>query len=269
MSLRGLRAQLSRPVALLVILAAVPSCSGLLGGKTVIREHRKFVVDDSIPLNASMPQLSEKPYPYKVAVERFEVSRWYDQDKVVFRLSQQELRDDSYLRWAHRPSDMITDAVVGYLRQAFLFADVRQEFLEEPDFTLTGTVKAIERIDSGDLWYARLSMSMLLVDRQGDQVWHEGFGLAVDDRVQVHNEDFVHTVSAINQMLRGYMVEAVRGIDLQMLIRKYIAQGRPIDQLEAAYHNGRAEPIADSLGIDSRLLIPHPDYEVIPGKPTP
>ena len=103
MSLRGLRAQLSRPVALLVILAAVPSCSGLLGGKTVIREHRKFVVDDSIPLNASMPQLSEKPYPYKVAVERFEVSRWYDQDKVVFRLSQQELRDDSYLRWAPSP----------------------------------------------------------------------------------------------------------------------------------------------------------------------
>ncbi len=256
--------------ALLILLALLPSCSGLLGGRAVIRENRKFIVDDSVPLNVSMPALSEKPYPYKVAVERFDVSRWYDQDKVVFRLSQQELRDDSYLRWAHRPSDMITDAVVGYLRQSFLFIDVRQEFLEEPDFTLTGTVKAIERIDSGNLWFARLSMTMQLVDRQGDMVWSGDFGMGVGDRVQVLNEDFVHTVATINQMLRGYMVEATRGIDKSILIRRYNAQGKAIDALLEAYENGETGTSeADTLGIDSRLLIPHPDYEVIPGKPTP
>lgn len=255
---------------LLMLLASLlPACSQLLGGKAVIRQNRKFVIDDSIPLRVSLPS-SQRPYPYKVAVERFDVSRLYDRTQVIYRLSPEEIREDTYLRWANRPSDMITDAVEGYLRQSLLFKDVRQEFLEEPDFTLSGNVKAIERIDSGDQWYAKLAMAMQLTDKVGVVIWQGEFGFG--EPVQVYDEDFVQSVAKMNQMLHGYMAQAVKGIDLQILLRKYRIENKPIEQIDQLledYENGAATAEGDTLGAGSRLLIPSNDYEVIPGKPTP
>ena len=256
-----------RVVYLMLLACVLPACSQLLGGKAVIRENRKFVIDDSIPLRVALPS-SQRPYPYKVGVERFDISRLYDRTQVVYRLSPEEIREDTYLRWANRPSDMITDAVEGYLRQSLLFKDVRQEFLEEPDFTMSGTVKAIERIDSGDQWYAKLAVSMQLTERDGVVIWSETFGF--DEPVQVYHEDFVQSVAKMNQMLHGYMVAAVRGIDLQILLRKYKSENRPIEQINQLlleYENVGAAAESDSL--DTRQLIPSSDYEVIPGKPTP
>jgi ABC-type uncharacterized transport system auxiliary subunit len=256
--------------ALSLFLAAIllPACSQLLGGKSVIQQNRKFVVDDSIPLRVALPS-SHRPYPYKVAVERFDVSRLYDRTQVIYRLSPEEIREDTHLRWANRPSDMITDAVEGYLRQSLLFKDVRQEFLEEPDYTLSGTVKAIERIDSGDQWYAKLTMTMQLTDKNREVIWQDEFGFG--EPVQVYHEDFVQSVAKMNQMLHGYMMQAVKGIDLQILLRKYRIENRPIeqiDQLLAEYENG-STATASSDSTAPRLLVPHPHYEIIPGKPTP
>ena len=254
--------------AALLLLVLLPSCSQLIGGKTVIRQNRKFVVDDSVPLNVVLP-LTERPYPYKVAVERFDVSRLYARDQVVYRLSPEEIREDPHLRWAHRPSDMITDAVEGYLRQSFLFANVRQEFLDEPDYTLTGTVKAIERIDSGDEWWAKLAVSMQLTGRSGEIVWSRNFGLTRDEAVQVPLKDFVYTVATMNTMLNGYMAQAIYEINKAMLIPIYREKGQ-LDQLLSAYENGSATTaVPDSIGASSRMLVPNPDYEIIFGKPTP
>lgn len=257
-----------RALSLVLLTSLLPACSQLLGGKAVIQQNRKFVVDDSIPLRVALPS-SQRPYPYKVAVERFDVSRLYDRSQVIYRLSPEEIREDTHLRWANRPSDMITDAVEGYLRQSLLFKDVRQEFLEEPDYTLSGTVKAIERIDSGDQWYAKLALAMQLTDKDGVVIWQDDFGFG--EPVQVYHEDFVQSVAKMNQMLHGYMIQAVKGIDLQILLRKYRSEDRPIeqiDQLLAEYANG-ATATASSDSNAPRLLGPHPHYEVIPGKPTP
>ena len=254
----------------LLLLVLLPSCSQLIGGKTVIRQSRKFVIDDSVPLRLELP-LSGRPYPYEVAVERFDVSRLYARDQVVLRLSTEEISEDPLLRWAHRPGDMITDAVEGYLRQSFLFKDVRQEFLDEPDFTLTGSVKAIERIDSGDRWFAKLAISMQLVDRDAHVVWLQDFGFDPEESVEVFDEDFVHTVSRMKQMLYDYMVQTVRGIDLKILIRKWQKENRDVPYLIEQYENGNAvSPTADSPDAGAgRILVPHPDYDVIPGKPAP
>ncbi len=249
----------------MLLAGLLPACSQLLGGKAVIQQNRKFLIDDSIPLRVSLPS-SQKPYPYKVAVERFDVSRLYDRTQVIYRLSPEEIREDTYLRWANRPSDMITDAVEGYLRQSLLFKDVRQEFLEEPDLTLSGNVKSIERIDSGDLWYAKLALAMQLTDKDGVVIWQGEFGFG--EPVQVYHGDFVHSVARMNQMLHGYMMQAVKGIDLQILLRKYRADPEKAQQLMDAYENsGAATASSDSTG--QRVLVPHPHYEIIPGKLTP
>ena len=107
-----------RALTLAVLWAGLAGCGGLMGGKAEIRQHRRFIMEAE-PLSLSLPY-SERPYPFKVEIGAFEVSRLYDQEKIVFRLSPQEIEDDRYHRWAVRPGNMITDAVEQYISDAHL-----------------------------------------------------------------------------------------------------------------------------------------------------
>jgi ABC-type uncharacterized transport system auxiliary subunit len=256
-------------LALAAVCACLIGCGGLLGGKAEIRPHRKFIIEAE-PLGLNLPD-SQKPYAFKMEVGDFEVSRLYDQEQIVFRLSQQEVKHDPYHRWAVRPGDMITDAIEQYISDAHLFTDTRQEFLDtEPDFTLTGNVKAIERFDSGNLWYARLVMSMQLVDRNSEIFWGpRNFDSGLE---LVYLPDFSHTVVTLSKILRRNMAEAIRELDHKLLVQKFQSEGLGVDHLldrtngslDGRGANGQAA--ADSAR-SSRA--PNPDYEIIQGKATP
>ena len=84
-----------RALSLVLLTSLLPACSQLLGvgGKAVIQQNRRFVVDDSIPLRIALPS-SQRPYRYKVAVERFDVSRLYDRSQAIYRLSPEEIRSE-------------------------------------------------------------------------------------------------------------------------------------------------------------------------------
>ena len=258
-----------RALALAVLSAGLAGCGGLLGGKAEIRQHRRFIIEAE-PLSLNLPY-SQRPYAFKVEIGAFEVSRLYDQEKIVFRLSPQEIEDDRYHRWAVRPGDMITDAVEQYIRDAHLFTDIRQEFVDtRPDFTLTGTVKAIERFDSGNLWYARLVMSVQVVDKRNEIFWGpREFDSGLE---QVYLEDFSHTVVTLSRRLRRNMAEVIRELDIRFLTRKLQEQGLPFAHLLDRPNEGEngigdsGQAVADTA---SSSLAPHPDYEIIPGKAVP
>lgn len=244
-------------------------CGSLLGGKTEIPERRKFILQPT-SLRLSLPK-SERPYPYKVQIEKFAVSRLYDRDQIVFRLSPEEIREDRWHVWAVRPSEMITDAAEQYLKDAHLFTDIRQEFLDaSPDFTFTGTVKAIERYDSVDQWYALLTITMQLVDRHNEVIWQRSFGGDRDDAQEVYNADFSHTVVTMKELLSTYMKQAIEEIDLQVHIRMLHDAGKPLDDLLAAT-SGETPAPADSAatGLEDRIPGAHPHYVIIPGKLAP
>ncbi len=246
-----------------LLAAGTGGCAQLIGGKTVVPETRKFIVEAET-IRLSLPH-SERPYPYRVAIEKFAVSRVYDKNQIVFRLSPHEMREDRYHRWAVRPSEMITDAVEAYLNMnPALFIDISQQFLDvEPDFSLRGTVKAIERFDSGDVWIARLAMSMQLVDRNNRVVWHVEF----DDEQQVYLEDFSHTVETIRKILRTRMERYIRELDRHFLIQKLQSEKRPYEFLldEEVMEELEAAP-ADSA---DAAPTSNPDYEIVPGKLAP
>ena len=241
------------------------SCSGLIGGKTVVPETRKFIIEAE-PMKLSLPH-SERPYSYRVSIEKFAVSRVYDKNQIVFRLSPQEIREDRYHRWAVRPSEMMTDAVEAYLKSSpALFADMRQQYLNvEPDFSFQGTVKAIERYDSGDQWFARLAMSLQLVDRDNTVVWRDDF----DAEEQVYVEDFSHTVLTMSRILRNRMEQYIRELDRHFLIQKLQSEGKPYEFLLDEEILGvieAEEALDDTTGGPGR---PHPDYDIVPGKLVP
>ena len=249
----------------LVSTGSLLSCSGLIGGKTVVPETRKFIIEAE-SLKISMPH-SERPYPFKVQIAKFAVSRAYERHQIVFRLSKEEMRDDRIHRWAVRPSEMITDAVEGYLKSSpALFADIRQQYLDvEPAFNIQGTVKAIERFDSGDQWFARLAMSIQLVDRDNKVIWRGDF----DDVEQVYVENFSHTVSEMSGMLRNRMEQYIRELDRHFLIQKLQAEGKPYEFLldEEILDVIETEATQEDSTDDSGR--PHPDYDIVPGKLVP
>lgn len=251
-------------LALVVAALGAAACSSLVGGKAKIPERRKFIIE-AAPLRLSLPN-SARPYAHRLEVQEFAVSRLYDRDQIVFRLSPEEIREDRWHVWAVRPSQMITDAVEQYMRDARLFTDIRQEFLDTaPDFTFSGTVNAIERFDSGDQWYARLAMTMQLVDRGNEVIWRRTFG---EQPEQVYNPDFGHTVEAMKERLRRYMAQAIPEIDLQIHIRMLQEQGEPYEHL-LAVGTGEAMAAPDTTAAEGSIPGAHPHYEIIPGRLTP
>ncbi len=252
-----------RAAAALLALLAAGGCSSLLAGKAEVPDRRKFIIEDKA-LRLDLP-LSERPYELKVQIERFDISKFYERDQIVFRLSPEEIRDDRYNVWAVRPSEMITDAVAGYLRAANLFTDLRPDFLDEaPEFTLTGTIDAIERFDSGDRWWARLDGSLQLVDGEGRIFWQHRFD---PNEVEIFERDMVFTVQGMNQILRQTMIDAVRSLDRALLIRKASAEGR---DLTGMLHQENGNGSAGSTG-ERAEEVPREteDYVVMPGKPAP
>mgnify|MGYP006112763321 CR=1 FL=1 len=236
------------------------SCTQLIGGKAERRVRRQFVIE-ALPLRLSMP-LSERPYEYRVQLEEFSVSRFYERDQIVFRLSPEEVRFDPDNVWGVRPSDMITDAVESYLKQAQLFTDVRQEFLDDaPDFTLTGSVAAIERHDSGDRWFVTLDVSMQLLDRQNTIIWQRNFDPVEEE---VFDRDPVISVRALRELLRFNVERSIYEIDRRMLLRKLQAEGRDIAVL---LDNQNGDAVVDTLPKAQEEEMPRStkDYVVLPG----
>jgi ABC-type uncharacterized transport system auxiliary subunit len=253
---------LSRFLPLLTL--TVISCTSLIGGKTDIPERRKFTLVTH-PLQINFKD-SKRPYPYKLQVKKFSVSGLYDRDQIVFRLSDFEIKDDRWNIWADRPSKMVTDVIQEYLGKVNLFTGISQEYLDaRPDYVLTGTVRAIERFDSGDLWYAHLSVSWKLIDaRTNELFWADDF----DRRDPVFQQDMSYTVETMSQILRGEVEKAIRNLDWKFANKwrqetgiELLERGKKADSL-----NRTAPANADSAdagyGEDS-------DYELLPGRLAP
>lgn len=256
---RQRRAMALAGLALLTVLAA--GCAQLLGGGAEIRERRKFIIE-SEPVSLNLPQ-SERPYQLRVQIDRFSVSRLYERNQIIFRRTPEEIDDDPNNQWAVRPGDMITSAVADYLRRARLFTDVRETFLNTtPDLTLTGSVDAIERFDSGDRWFARLNVTMQLVDRQNQIFWQYRFD---PFETEVYEADMVYTVQAMRSLLQANMRDAMTDLDHQLLIRKASLEGRDVTALLEAAGNGAAA-VADTT---EEIPLETESYRIVPGKLVP
>ncbi|NKB66872.1 MAG: hypothetical protein GKR89_07425 [Candidatus Latescibacteria bacterium] len=249
-------------LALLFLLLGLTSCTQLLGGKAEIRQKRLFLLEP-LPIRNSLPE-SERPYSGLVHLKNFNVEGAYNQVKIINRISPYELRLDPFHSWADRPRDMVTAAVAQYLSQAQLFTQLARDtdWLDRPpDYVITGTLEALERIDSNDPWYARLVLSMELEDRDSGQViWRDQ--ITTDDELQVYNEDMKFTVEAFSQILQRGMEDFIAEIDRILLARKYGGAGAPLSPV-------RTDSLEQISSDTTSTLLESPYYQIIPGKIAP
>lgn len=238
----------------LVLAATLSGCAQLLGGDTKLPQRRYFKLHIE-PVWGSMED-SERPYPFRLQVKSFEVPRAYDRTQIILRRDQYELSRDNLHHWMERPGDMVTDAVEQYLRQADLFTYIggeRDFFEHRPDYVLSGSLKAIERFDSGDLWAAHLVMTMELVRQaDGQIIWQDDF----DVEKQVFSPAMIHTVAGLSEMLGRRMQKAIGEIDFKFSSKQRPAPSAP---------DGEVAPAAQ----DTVLQTQADYYELIPGKLVP
>jgi len=252
------------PFCLLLVLGILPSCSSMLGGKPEIQQKRRFTIVAE-PIRRYLEE-SDRPYSATVQLRTFDIAGSYNQSEIVSRSSLYELQRNALYVWGQRPRDMITDVVHGYLKDAQLFTRLVTERAlldERPEYVLSGTVKALERFDSGDRWFARLLLSMQLERQEDGQVIWRG-EITADDELEVFNSDMEYTVQSLSEILRRRMERFIREIDFLFLNMDQAQNGVPFGLPSAS--DSTASAASDST--DEKREIPS-YYELIPGKLAP
>ena len=244
----------------LVLAAILSGCAQLLGGDAKLPQRRYFKLHIET-LHGSSMEGSKRPYPFRVQVKGFEIPRAYDRTNIIRRRDQYELRRDPLHYWMERPSDMITDAVKQYLRQADLFTYVgrdRDFFEHRPDYVFSGSVKAIERFDSGDAWAAHLVMTMELVRQDdGKVIWEDDF----DEERPVFSAQMEHTVEALSLILVQEMEKVIRALDFTFAQQQGIPTTGPVPAAQDT-----TAPAAQDVTAPPRST---GYYEILPGKRAP
>jgi ABC-type uncharacterized transport system auxiliary subunit len=248
----------------LFLLSMLPlllaSCAQLLGGNAELPQ-RRFYDFKAEPVRNALPN-SERPYTAQVQIKPFAVQRAYNRTEIIFRRDQYELYRDPLHSWITRPGDLLTDAMQQYFREGNLFTFVGgdHDFYERrPDYILSGTVKAIERFDSGDIWAAHLAIAIQLV-RQEDSfvIWQKDF----DEERQVFFPEMQHTIAAFSQILNQQMDSSMREIDFIFLnMNRANSGGVPVDFDTLAV----GEALADTV-LQIEVDTDEKDYELLPGK---
>ena len=266
-------------IFLTLAILALTGCTQFLGGKAEVPQRRLFMINVE-PLRNSLEK-SARPYALQVQNKNFEVSRAYNRNEIIVRRDQYELQRDTQHHWMERPGDMFTAIIKQYLRHADLFTYVggdRDFYERRPQYVLNGTVKALERFDSGDVWAAHLAMTMELVRQEDGQViWQTDFDEERINGARMGVGRYVRVFKQGRKLFRCHTIESgicdprqmeqtIRQIDFTFLQKE---RNEANETLEILNSSGNEQTIASAP--DTTLLIETDshDYELLPGKLAP
>ncbi len=254
---------------LVLLVGALVGCAQLLGGQAEIRQKRRFAIVAE-PIDHAFGQ-SLRPYPVTVQLQPFSIAAQYNQLEIVTRRSPYEFRRDPLHVWGLRPRDMLTQVIADYLRGSQLFVRLvtERELLEQrPDYTIGGSIRALERLDSGDRWFARLELSMQLVRQSDGMVLWRG-EILPGDQLEVYSADMQYVVQAHSEILRRKMEGFVRELD-GVFLRLTAPGSWPAAAAAAAADSASATPAVAPGDTAAAAPLAVPDYyEIIPGKLAP
>lgn len=121
---------------------------------------------------------NHQPAPTKtIRVERFTADILYEDDRIIYRESEYEVKYYNYRRWAATPRYLVTDRIVDNLRQSGLFHEVLSgPSLNKTDFLLSGRLLAFEEWDRGEQWFGTAAITVQLREaNSGDLLWSGEF----------------------------------------------------------------------------------------------
>jgi len=206
---------------LIIILAMVVMLLGCFG-RVIESSYYQL---DYVPTPKEM--LNGATYPYTVRVKDFNVSEAYRRNNIVYRESPYKLHFYNYELWAVKLEYMIPDMFFRHLNTAKIFSEVRRvSEMEESDYTITGTIRAIEEYDNQDEWYAHLAMNINLQENRTRKIlWSKEW----DYRKKVSNLETIYVVRGLSELLEYINNEAIADIDSVMKVKAGVYKGNSVE----------------------------------------
>jgi len=101
----------------------------------------------------------------------FSSASGYDSPRLAYRVAANELRFYAHHKWAAEPAGMVREMLANHLRASGKFSAVGGgSKSREPDAYLSGVLVAMEEVDAGKTWQARLAMRLVLTLASSDEV---------------------------------------------------------------------------------------------------
>ncbi|HZS48186.1 MAG TPA: ABC-type transport auxiliary lipoprotein family protein [Blastocatellia bacterium] len=112
-----------------------------------------------------------------VAVERLSGDKIYNQDRIIYRDSNNEIGFYEYHQWTSPPIDLVTQSLTSNLIYSGYFRSV-SSYREavDPTYILTGRLLNFEEVDKTEGVYASVRLELTLIDRKKQSTVWSGYG---------------------------------------------------------------------------------------------
>ena len=240
---------------ILVLLIGIVSILACSIGRI---QTRNYYILSYTPVS-KVPVTSKRPYPYSLQIGRFEVQRIFNRQNILYRYSPNQIQYYELQQWAVRPDYMVTDVVFKHLEISSLTNRVGIDFFEtRPDFRIEGTVEALEKLDSGDIYFAHLAMTFKMLNvKNGEQVWEYSF----DQRRQVFQDEMVYTIRGLSSILQAQMDVIVNQLDSLFLAMTTGLPQEIVNSAEPSEKPTKTESISEDLDESAFEIIPEKKEE--------
>ena len=133
----------------------------VLGSAACFASHAKRYFE----LRASSPLARGPALARTLLLDRVDISEFYDDFRIVYRLSPTEVNYYPYDFWTEKPSRLIRNLILERLSVPGSFLRIETEAGKgSADWLLKMRVFRVEEVDEGDQWFGRLSMAFEVVD---------------------------------------------------------------------------------------------------------
>jgi uncharacterized lipoprotein YmbA len=200
------------------IISAVASLALLCGCGAVPDKHFYAIANRA---EAQGPVAAGPACARTAVVTPVEIAVPYDDDRIVFRTGDYEVKYFNYDFWVSRPQEMFQQLLAQKLERARLFEGVDPQIASSrTHLALLVTIDAIELVATGELIEARLAMTLRLRDPSADaSIWEHSFDTrrpVANEGRDVNVEETVRTLNAI------YAAEASNTLaSLRSALRSY------------------------------------------------
>ena len=159
-------------------------------GKTP-QTHYYKIENPNFELPNTTPQ-----FDIVVGVNKIIADPPYDQDRIIYQSTANEINFYHYQRWITEPREMLTESVISHLRKSSLFAGVIHLRDGQPfDYILSGELIQFEEWDEQEQWYAQVKIWFELLSLKTRQTMWEGI---TESRIPIKKKKTIEVVRAIN-----------------------------------------------------------------------
>ena len=182
------------------------------------------------------PPSNESPKLAAVAVQRFETPAYLRQGRIVYRQTPEQIGFYDYHRWASDPGQVVTSAVIDYVRSAGVFSIVEAySGQERADYLLSGRLERLDETDYNKAVQVEIRLSAQLVNRKtGVAVWTGD----VTTTANVGDRQVSSVVRAMDQATKEGIEQLVLGMKKQLAATKMTAETSAAPAENKAFDSG-------------------------------